>query len=241
MCCPQAPCQEARSSSNIPAAVPKGCIISRLPTSPDELPSPAGWVSVAESRSSRGVPMPLQARIVTAARCTCSFPSRSTYSAPVTRPFDPSCSRFTLAPVTSVTPRSTATGQYVLSTLAFAPSEQPQRHVARCVQGLSRPYFCVAIAFGPGHQCQPRSLWALATRRPMRPSGTGPVASRRQHVVGIRVASLVVVRPASLCEAHRVETFFGQPLRGHGARRAGADDQHIWRLLSHSWQPQSFL
>src|SRR6266853_3620915 len=150
MCWPHGPCHDSSSSSKRPTTVPKGCIIKSLPTRPDEFPNPLGWALSADSSSNRGVPIPLQATIVTAPRCTCSFPSRSTYRAPVTNPFGPTWSCFTLAPVTSVTPRSTATGQYVRSTLAFAPSEQPHKHVARCVQGLSPPYFCVAIAFGPG-------------------------------------------------------------------------------------------
>ncbi len=73
----------------------------------------------------------------------------------------------------SSTPSSIAFGQCVRSTLAFAPSAHAFRHVARCTHGLSAPYLRVAIASGAGHQCQPRSLCAFATLRPIAPSGTG--------------------------------------------------------------------
>ena len=75
----------------------------------------------------------------------------------------------------SLAPRSIASGQYVMSTLALAPSAQARRQVARWTQTLRRPYGRVAIAFGAGHQCQPSSLWARATRRPISPMGTGGI------------------------------------------------------------------
>ena len=47
------------------------------------------------------------------------------------------------------------------------------RQVPRWTQAFRPPYLRVAIASGAGHQCQPSSLWALATRLPAGPSGTG--------------------------------------------------------------------
>ncbi len=60
MCWPHGPCIESRSSSNSPTTVPNGCIISRLPTRPDEF-------ARSDSSSSRGVPIPLAHSIVAAA------------------------------------------------------------------------------------------------------------------------------------------------------------------------------
>ena len=79
----------------------------------------------------------------------------------------------TRAFVIRFTPSSIAFGQCVMSTLALAPSAHAFRHVARCTHGFSAPYGRVAIASGAGHQCQPSSLCARATLRPIAPIGTG--------------------------------------------------------------------
>ena len=83
---PNWPCQLISGSSNRPATLANGCIISRLPTSPDELARPSGWAGLAESSSSRGVPIALAARTTTLAGSKCSPPSRSIQVAPVARP-----------------------------------------------------------------------------------------------------------------------------------------------------------
>ena len=163
---PHGPCHARKSSSNTPTMVANGCIMRRLPTSPVEL-------ARSESRSSRGVPMPFAHRIVTPARTSCSTPSASMYSAPPTSPSGRTVNRFTRARVRRSTPSSIARGQCVRSTVHLAPSAHACRHVPRCTHGFSAPYLRVAIASGAGHQCQPSSLCARATRRPAGPSGTG--------------------------------------------------------------------
>ena len=79
----------------------------------------------------------------------------------------------TRARVRSSTPSSRQRGQCVMSAVPLAPSPHTCRQVPRCTHGFSRPYLRVAIASGAGHQCQPSSLCAFATRRPAGPSGTG--------------------------------------------------------------------
>src|SRR5207244_5429353 len=124
----------------------------------EEFAKPLGNWLVAEVSNSRGVPIPFAARIVTSAVWKCSFPVRSTYVAPVTRPRPFVSSRRTRAPVIRCTPSITFPGQCVRSTDPLAPSTQPHMHVARCVQGRRFLYGRVAMAFGAGHQCQPNRL-----------------------------------------------------------------------------------
>src|SRR5437868_5849594 len=61
MCCPQRPWVLCISSSNRPTTVPKGCIIKRRPTRPEEFARPFGNFGEFESSRMRGVPMPLGA------------------------------------------------------------------------------------------------------------------------------------------------------------------------------------
>ena len=83
MCWPQTPCQDSEVLVEQPDHRAErvhhqaACRRARL-----ELARPPDAGRPTES-SSRGVPMPLAHRMVTPARCTCSTPSASTYSAPV--------------------------------------------------------------------------------------------------------------------------------------------------------------
>ena len=132
---PNWPCQLMSGSSNSPATLAKGCIISRFPTSPDELASPSGYLALDESRSSRGVPMAFAAITTTLAGSKCSFPSRSIQVAPVASPAAFVSILRTRAPVTSRAPFAIAFGQCVTSADAFAPSLQPDWQVLRWTQG----------------------------------------------------------------------------------------------------------
>ena len=69
---PNWPCQLISGSSNRPATLAKGCIISRFPTRPDEFASPSGCAGPDESSSRRGVPIALAARTTTLAGSKCS-------------------------------------------------------------------------------------------------------------------------------------------------------------------------
>ena len=132
---PNWPCQLISGSSNRPATFANGCIISRLPTSPDEFARPSGCAAPAESSSSRGVPIAFAATTTTLAGSRCSSPSLSIHVAPVARPRSLVSIRRTRAPVTSRAPSAIALGQWVRSVDAFAPSLQPDWQVLRWTHG----------------------------------------------------------------------------------------------------------
>jgi len=148
---------------------------------------------------------------VTAARVRCSRPSRSTQSAPSTSRPGRGPVAGPRAPVTSLDAGGHGVRPVGPVGAALGAVTQPHRQAARCTHGRSAPYRRVAIAFGPGHQCQPRSLCAG------RPAGrSGPVA---------RVATAVPRR--------RERRIAGQPgdaegaldpdvVRLQGRRRSGA-------------------
>ena len=133
----------------------KGCIISRLPTRPEQLASPSGCLLSADIKSRRGVPTPLAQRITTLPRCRRSRPFASMYVTPVARFLSSTSTRLTRARVTSLTPALSARGQCERSVVDFAPSGQPVRQVPRRTQALSSPNFIDGMALLPGHQCQP--------------------------------------------------------------------------------------
>ena len=137
---PNWPCQLISGSSNRPATFAKGCIISRFPTRPDEFASPSGCAGLAESSSSRGVPIALAATTTTFAGSKCSPPSRSIQVAPVARPRASVSIRRTRAPVTSRAPSAIAFGQWVRSVDALAPSLQPDWQVLRWTHGRRPSY-----------------------------------------------------------------------------------------------------
>ena len=83
---PNWPAQLISGSSNRPATLANGCIISRVPTTPDEFARPSGCCGLADSSSSRGVPIALAATTTTLAGSKCSRPSTSIQVAPVARP-----------------------------------------------------------------------------------------------------------------------------------------------------------
>ena len=132
---PNWPCQLISGSSNSPATLAKGCIISRFPTRPDEFARPSGCRSSAEFSSSLGVPIAFAATTTTLAASRCSLPSRSIQVAPVARPRSLVSIRRTRAPVTSRAPRAIAFGQWVRSVDALAPSLQPDWQVLRWTHG----------------------------------------------------------------------------------------------------------
>ena len=109
-----------------------------LADQPEELARPSGRAG-ADSSSSRGVPMPLARSTVTAARCSCSTAVAVDVTAPATRPLPSTVIRVTRAPVTSSTPSSIASGQCVMSALAFAPSGHAGQAGARYTQALTMP------------------------------------------------------------------------------------------------------
>src|SRR6188508_2311304 len=152
-------------SSKSPATLAKGCIISRLPTSPDELARPSGCLALADSNSSRGVPIALAANTTTLAGWKCSLPSASSHVAPVARPSLLVSILRTRAPVISRAPSAIALGQWVWSVEALAPSLQPDWQVDRWTHGRRPSYGVELIELNSGHQCQPNLVMPRATFR----------------------------------------------------------------------------
>ncbi len=132
---PNWPAQLISGSSNRPATLANGCIISRVPTTPDEFASPSGCAGLADSSSSRGVPIALAATTTTRAGSKCSAPTLSIQVAPVASPRASVSILRTRAPVTSRAPRAIALGQWVRSVDALAPSLQPCWQVLRWTHG----------------------------------------------------------------------------------------------------------
>src|SRR5581483_1949918 len=88
-------------------------------------------------------------------------------------PFAPIVTSRTRHDVLSRTPRRSASGQYVMSVLDFAPCAQPAMHVPALMHGARPSYASLMIALSDGHQCQPRRLNPRAMVSPSFPSGSG--------------------------------------------------------------------
>ena len=138
--------------------------------------------ALADSSSSRGVPIALAATTTTRAGSKCSPPSRSIQVAPVARPLASVSIRRTRAPVTSCAPCAIAFGQWVRSVDALAPSLQPDWQVLRWTHGRRPSYGAELIELNSGHQCQPSLVVAARDLQPGRPDRQ----RRHRRVLGVR-------------------------------------------------------
>ena len=134
-------------SSNGPDTLARGCSIRFLPTRLDLLANPLCWVLSADSFSKRAEPTALQAKSTLGANNLSSLPVLSKYKTPLTELEGSVRILVTRVLVKSLAPAFIASGQYVISVLAFA----------LCGQFSSQ---------GPQWLHWPRSLHRVVSSRP---------------------------------------------------------------------------